>query len=78
MIWWLIDPGRFSDAFNSFVWPLFGIILLPWTTLMWMIVWSVGDGVNGIGWLFIALGVVADLALYAGGGVTNRQRVVYR
>ena len=78
LIWWLVAPGLFSDAFNSFVWPLLGVIFLPWTTLMWVIVWSIGDGVDGIDWLFIALAVVLDLAVYAGGGVTNRQRVVYR
>ena len=76
LFWWLISPARFSDAFNSYLWPLLGVIFFPWTTLMWVIVWSIGDGVYGIGWFFIALGVLADISLYAG-SANNRQRTVY-
>ena len=32
-------------------------------------------GVNGIDWLWVVLGIVADVAFYAGGGWTNRGRI---
>ena len=78
IIFWLIAPGRFSDAFGHWIIPVLGILFLPWTTLIWVIVYSLGSGVHGLDWLFLALGLFGDLASY-GGGVTNRrQAVVYR
>ncbi len=72
LIWWIIDPSRFSDAFSSFIWPLLGLIFLPWTTLMYVILWSLGTGVHGLDWLFLALAIVADISVYAGGGAVRR------
>ena len=76
--WWLIQPVRWVgntelSAFNSIIWPILGIIFLPWTTLMYVAV-SPG-GVDLIGWLFIGLGVVADIAMHGGGSYFNRERV---
>ena len=36
--------------------------------------WSPVGGVSGWGWFFVVLGVLCDLAHYAGGGVTSRRR----
>ena len=77
VLWWILEPGRFDDAFNSFVWPLLGLVFLPWTTLMFMIGWSWGGGLNGWDWLFIGFGALADFGTYASGSFRNRG-VVYR
>ena len=77
IIWWIIEPGRFNDAFGHWIIPVLGILLLPWTTLIYMIVWSWGGGVHGIDYLFLALGVFADLALYGGGGYSRRRSAAY-
>jgi hypothetical protein len=45
-------------------WPLLGLIFLPWTTLMYTIVWSTG-GVHGANWIAVALGVFLDLLSYS-------------
>ena len=71
--WWLIQPARWSLAFGSIIWPILGIIFLPWTTLIYVIV-SPG-GIDLLGWLFIALGVFADIAAASGSGYFNRDRV---
>ena len=42
-----------------------GLLLLPWTTLMYLLMWSVVGGVSGAEWLVVALGVVLDLASYS-------------
>ena len=74
VIWWLIQPGRWGDAFGHWVIPVLGILALPWTTLIYVIVYSLGDGVNGpIDWLFIALGLFADLASYGSSGYSARR-----
>ena len=75
LIWWLINPVRFSSAFSSFIWPILGIIFAPWTTLMYLIVWSPVTGVYGLDWLWIGLAVLADIGMYVGGGYGNRERI---
>lgn len=57
-----------SDAFDSWLLPLLGFFLLPWTTLAYALMWSSGvNDVTGFEWFFVILGFVADLASYAGG-----------
>ena len=60
-------------AFESAIWPILGIIFLPWTTLMYVLL--APGGVTGLDWLWIILSVVADVAMYAGGGYGNRDRI---
>jgi len=72
--WWLIQPGRWSLAFNSFIWPLLGLIFLPWTTIMYVLV--APGGVNGLfEWGFLILALVIDIGAYTGGGLGNRDRI---
>ena len=66
--------ARWSLAFNgSWFWPLLGLLFLPWTTLMYILV--APGGVVGIDWLWIGLGVVADIASYSGSAYGNRDRI---
>jgi hypothetical protein len=58
-----------SRAFDSWVVPLLGFFLLPWSTLAYALMWDTGRGpVEGFEWVIVALGFLADLASYAGGG----------
>jgi hypothetical protein len=41
--------------------PLLGIILLPYTTVMYMLAWSAPGGVQGWEWLWVILGVFLDI-----------------
>jgi hypothetical protein len=74
IIWWIIQPIRWSTSFGgSFVWPILGIIFLPFTTLMWVLVAPLGmTSMSGFDWVWIALAVFLDLASYSGGGYGNR------
>ena len=62
----------FSDllgrAFESWLVPLLGFFLLPWTTLAYALLWSSSDRVFGFEWFLVGLAFLADLASYAGGG----------
>ncbi len=73
IIWWIAQPTRWDLAFSSWIWPVLGIIFLPWTTMFYVIV-SPG-GVNGIDWLWVAVGVVIDIMFWGGGTYKNRDRV---
>jgi hypothetical protein len=63
--WWIFGD-KVDLAFDSWVWPLLGILVLPWTTLAYVIAWQPIVGIDG-GWdyLLIVLGVVADIATYS-------------
>jgi hypothetical protein len=73
LIWWLINPVRWQATFTNFIWPLLGFIFVPWTTLMYVLV--APGGVIGFDWVWIALAVFADVAMWAGGGIGNRDRI---
>jgi hypothetical protein len=70
LVWWLIQPFRISATFNTFIWPLLGLIFLPWTTLMYVLVYP--GGIVWFDWILIGLAVLADLASYGGGAARRR------
>ena len=73
LVWWLIDAARWGAAFNSFIWALLGFIFLPWTTIMYVLVFP--GGVTGFDWIWLGLGLLADIFSYTGGGYGNRNRI---
>ena len=73
ILWWLIQPIRWNVAFSTIIWPILGLIFLPWTTLMYVIVSPAG--VIGFDWLWLGLAVLADIGMYVGGGYGNRDRI---
>jgi len=54
-----------SRAFESWVVPLIGFFLLPWTTLAYAVMWSSSDRVYGFEWFVVALGFLFDIASYS-------------
>ena len=72
LVWWLLDTLRFDQAFDGFLLPLLGFLFLPWTTLMYVVVFR--GGVNGFDWVWLMLGFLADVASYASSGYGNRHR----
>ena len=74
-ILWLARPAMFSAAFNgSWFWPILGIVFLPFTTLMFVILWSPG-GLVGWDWMWLGLAVVLDLTHYGSTAYSNRQQI---
>ncbi len=63
VVWWIFGE-KVDIAFDTWVWPLLGLLLLPWTTLFYVMIWSVG-GVSGAEWIFVALGVGLDIVTYS-------------
>jgi hypothetical protein len=72
VIWLFTD--WLSRAYDTFLWPLLGFVFLPWTTLGYMIAANWYDGLQGLGILFFAAGVVFDVLSYSGGGRRYRTR----
>jgi hypothetical protein len=73
VLWWLVQPLRWSTAFDSFIVPFLGLLFLPWTTLMYVLV-SPG-GVEGFDFLWLLIALLGDLAQWFGGAWGNRGRI---
>jgi hypothetical protein len=71
--WWIFGD-KVDSAFGSWIWPLLGLLLLPWTTLFYVIAWTPVVGVDGAEWLLVALGVVLDIATYGARSAKARYR----
>jgi len=70
---WLASD-RVSIAYESDVVPIAGLIFLPWTALVYAVVYAPVRGVSALGWLFVAVAFLADLASYGSGARGRRQR----
>ena len=66
VIWLFSD--LLSTAFQSWLIPLIGFFVLPWTTLAYAGMWALGvRGVAGFEWFLVILAFVVDLGSYVGG-----------
>ena len=62
----------FSDllgrAYDGWVVPVVGFVLLPWTTIGYALMWGLSsDRVAGLEWLVVACALLVDVLTYAGG-----------
>ena len=67
LLW--IFSNVLSRAFDSWIIPLLGFFLLPWTTLTYAAFWDWGSGkhVTGFEWFFVVLAFLIDLGSYGQG-----------
>ena len=64
-----IFSGMIGRAIDSFWVAALGFLLLPWTTLAYVVFYDVGAGreVVGLEWFLVGLAFVADIGTYVGG-----------
>jgi hypothetical protein len=62
---WIARPAYFDAVFDTWIFPLLGLVFLPLTTLMWLLLGAPPQGVEGFDWLWIVLAAVLDLGHYA-------------
>jgi len=72
-LWWLVEPARWSLAFDTFIWPFLGFLFLPWLTLAFVI--ASPGGIEGFDWILLGLAFLMDIMSYGGGAFGNRDRV---
>ena len=75
LVYWMLFSTRVNLALNGWLLPLLGLIFLPWTFLMYLIVWS-PTGIVGWDWLWLGLALAGDIATYTSGGY-KRKSVPY-
>ena len=73
VIMWIVGP-RVNAAFDSFIVPLLGLIFLPYTTIMYVLVWNPVTGIYGWDWLWLGLGLWLDIMKW-GQMANNRKEV---
>ncbi len=75
----LVAVWLFTDlvtrAFESWIPPLLGLILLPYTTVAWVLVYQPArDGPSTGGWIVVVLGLLLDISSWARSGRFRRAR----
>jgi hypothetical protein len=76
LVYWLLPAGqyRMQVAFNSLLWPLLGLIFLPWTALAYVLLFPM----YGLDWVILGIALLADLSAYSGGARHRRRLPGYR
>ena len=72
-MWWLLSPARFNLAFPNIIFGILGLVFLPWTTLMYIIVFP--GGIAGWDWLWIGISFFADLSSYGGSAFGGKKQM---
>lgn len=67
---WIARPKMVDAAFDTWIIPLLGLLILPFATLMYVILWQAG-GLSGWDWLWVGLAALLDIAHW---GASARQR----
>ncbi len=68
LVVWLSTPLVNHAFHGNWILPLLGILLLPITTLTYVLVYYISGSVTGWGWLWVVLAILLDLAAHSAPG----------
>ena len=71
LVWWIIDQDRWALAFDNFFVAFIGWIFVPWTTIMYVLVFP--GGVTGFDWIILGIGIAGDFFSWTSGGWSGRR-----
>jgi hypothetical protein len=74
LIIWIARPALVAAAFNTFIFPLLGIIFLPFATLIYVILYTPGIGLTGWDWFWVILAALLDISHW-GASYTQRNQI---
>jgi hypothetical protein len=77
IIWWLLDSARWNAAFSNILFPILGIVFLPWTTLAYVLVAS-PTGISGVGIFVVVIGLFIDIGTYGSSAYTKKDDLGFR
>jgi hypothetical protein len=72
LLMWLARPVRVDAAFGGFILPCLGFIFLPFTTLMYVLMFPINGAFD---WIFLIIAVVLDIGGLAGSGYANKNQI---
>ena len=75
VVFWIFAQDRWQQAFSGVLsgnmgWAVLGILLLPWTTLAFVLAQPVGNDLLTI--IAVVIGILADVATYGGGAYRSK------
>ena len=70
-IYWIMRPAQVDAAFDTFIFPLLGLIFLPLATLLYAVLWTVG-GLSGWAWFWVVAAAILDIAHAASAAARSR------
>ena len=65
LVVWLSTPLVYRAFHGGWLLPLLGILILPITTLAYVLVYALSGDVTGWGWLWVVLAFLLDLAAHS-------------
>ena len=71
---WIVRPVLVDAAFGTFIWPLLGIIFLPFATLIYVLLYTPGFGLTGWEWFWVILAGLFDIGQWAA-SYTQRNQI---
>lgn len=75
LVAWLATSTVTRAFQGGWVLPLLGLVFLPVTTLAYVAVYAIGNGVTGWAWLWVVLGFLFDVGMHSSGASANRRRI---
>jgi len=71
LLYWLFPEGQFKInlAFENSLWPLLGLTFLPWTILVYAILFPL----VGTEWAWLGFALLADISGFYGAVLKSRQ-----
>jgi len=68
-----IFTTRVQLAFSgAWLLPTLGLLIAPWTALIYVLAYAPLTGVSTLGWCFVGLGVLFDLGMYSSRSAQQR------
>jgi hypothetical protein len=77
-LYWLARPAAWDAAFGGPIVPILGIIFLPFTTLMYVLVQTPGVGLAGSDWIWVGIALIVDISHTAAAATDQRYRSGWR
>jgi hypothetical protein len=71
---WVARPRMVDAAFDTWIWPLLGIIFFPFATLIYVVLYH-GGGLTGWEWFWVGVAALFDVAHW-GTTLSSRRRAV--
>ncbi|MEV4411828.1 hypothetical protein [Catellatospora sp. NPDC049609] len=67
---WVLRPGLVDAAFDTWIWPLLGLVFVPFATLLYVVLYHIG-GLTWWEWFWVGVLAVFDIGQW---GMTLRYR----
>ena len=74
---WIARPLMVDAAFSTWIWPLLGLVFLPFATLMYVILYTPGVGLIGGDWFWVILAAILDVG-HLLAGIARRRELMAR